>query len=94
MELDLSNTSGYGSPVSQAEMEPSYPCLYLTVDGIEDLPDSGTMKFKYRVKDRTMRETKGKEEHSSDIEILSIKSPKKQPEVLGSSDDEEAMEDL
>lgn len=94
MELDLSQSGGYGSTLAVPEVEPSYPCLYLTVDGIEDLPDSGTMKVKYRVKGRTMRETKGKEEHSADIEILSLKSPKKQPEVLGSSDDEEAMEDL
>lgn len=75
--------------------EPTYPSLYLTVEGCEDMPDSGTMKVKYRVKGRHETESKsGDETHSVDLELLSINCPKKQPEVLGSSDDEEAMEDL
>lgn len=97
MELDLSQSDNYGG-ASWAPMdrpEPTYPCLYLTVDGIEDLPDSGTMKVKYRVRGRTSKEDRnGEETHSADIEILSINSPKKQPDVMGNEDDEEAMESL
>lgn len=98
MELDLSQSDSYGNTSSvpmQDRPEPTYPCLYLTVDGCEDIPDSGTMKVKYRVKGRSMREDKnGEETHSVDLELLSINCPKKQKDVIGNNDDEEAMEDL
>lgn len=97
MELDLSQSSDSytdNTPAMPAEREPSYPCLYLTCDGVENLPDSGTMKIKYRVKGRSMKEMKGKTSHSIDLELLSIKAPKKQKNVMGSKEDEEAMEDL
>lgn len=96
MELDLSESSdNYGAiPATPEPIDKTYPCLYLTCEGVENLPDSGTMKVKYRVKGRSMRETKGDEVHSVDLELLSIKAPKKQKEVMGSKDDEEALDDL
>lgn len=97
MELDLSQSSGnYGGiPTTPESIDKTYPCLYLTCEGVENLPDSGTMKVKYRVKGRNSKEdNKGNETHSVDLELLSIKAPKKQKDSLGSKDDEEAMEDL
>lgn len=97
MELDLSQSDSYGGNTLAMpdKPEPSYPCLYLTCEGVEDMPDSGMMRVRYRVKGRSERTDKnGDETHSVDLELLSINCPKKQPDVVGSSDDEEAMKDL